>query len=164
MYNVIDVANYVVNRSIDLDAPVSNLKLQKLLYYVQAAKLVELGEAMFSSEISAWRYGPVVEPVYHKFKIYANSQINNKIEDRGVDFMEDLLSNGKYDPCNVITINDQKIIDGVIVAYKHKSAMELVRKTHFEAPWKNAFENGQEYITKESIRNYYTENFGNLYG
>ncbi len=47
MYKAMDIAQYVVNYSIEKDNPVSNLKLQKLLYYIQDAFLVEKGEPCF---------------------------------------------------------------------------------------------------------------------
>ena len=43
-YSVIDISTYIIGYSNKIDSPVSNLKLQKLLYYSQAAMLVETGE------------------------------------------------------------------------------------------------------------------------
>lgn len=158
IYNAIDVANYMVNKSIDMNAPISNLKLQKLLYYVQASKLVETGTAMFEDKISVWRYGPVVESVYHKFKIYANLEIDERVTNRGVDFLEDLLTTTKYDPFDYISSDDQKIIDVVLLAYQEWNAMALVRKTHSELPWKNAYDNNDRYISLQEIEQFYKKN------
>lgn len=47
-YSAIDVSTYIINYSCDINSPVSNLKLQKLLYYVQAALLVETGKNVLS--------------------------------------------------------------------------------------------------------------------
>lgn len=163
MYNAIDVANYIINKSIDINAPVSNLKLQKLLYYVQAAKLVKDGVPMFEDDISAWKYGPVVESVYHRFKIYANTQINEKVVCRGIDFLSDFLSNDEYDPCEFISTEDCIIIDKIIEAYKDHTAMQLVRKTHNEAPWKDAREKNEAYISTGAIKAYYKADESMLY-
>ncbi len=46
-YNVIDISSYIIEYSNEIGSPVSNLKLQKLLYYSQAAMLVELGQKCF---------------------------------------------------------------------------------------------------------------------
>ena len=64
MYKAISVAKYIINYSNSIDSPISNLKLQKLLYYVQAAFLVEEGKKCFCDEIVAWAFGPVVPDVY----------------------------------------------------------------------------------------------------
>lgn len=61
-YNVIDVSSYIINYSNQINHPINNLKLQKLLYYVQAATLVETGRKCFNSKIIAWQFGPVVSP------------------------------------------------------------------------------------------------------
>lgn len=163
MYKAMDVANYIINKSIDLEKPVSNLKLQKLLYYVQATSLVNGDErGMFEEDISAWKYGPVVEDVYHKFKMYANMPIRNKSTVRGVDVLEDLFSEKKYDPYDVILEKDKELIDRVIFSYIDYSALDMVRKTHTEQPWKESFEKGQHCISKKLIRNYYLLNPGQI--
>lgn len=165
MYNAIDVANYIVNKSIDLGSPVSNLKLQKLLYYVQAAKMVEDNslDGMFTDKICAWKYGPVVESVYHNFKIYANMPIKGKIKVRGVDLLEDLLAEEEYDPSSIIKLEDQTKINEVIEAYLTVNAMDLVRKTHAEDPWKDAYQAKQAHIENEAIKNYYQAHEEKLY-
>lgn len=163
MYNAIDVASYIVNRSIDLNAPVSNLKLQKLLYYVQAAKLVKSGERMFKEDICAWKYGPVVESVYHRFKMYANAQINEKITNMSWILMRGFTRDDTYDPCDVIMLEDQKIINEILRAHQGHDAMHLVRKTHEEIPWRDAINNNKPYISSNVIKEYYTEHEEKLY-
>ncbi len=50
---------------------ISNLKLQKLCYFAQAASLVFLDERLFDDEIEAWAHGPVVRNLYKRFKKYS---------------------------------------------------------------------------------------------
>ena len=78
-YRAIDIAKIIVNDAIDIGHPITNLKLQKLLYYVQAAFLVEYNTPCFDDDIVAWKYGPVVERVYNDFRIYGSNIINNRI-------------------------------------------------------------------------------------
>ena len=66
MYAAVDIANYVVNYVKDHGEHISNLKLQKILYYIQAAFLCEKGKGCFSDPIMCWRHGPVVQSVYNK--------------------------------------------------------------------------------------------------
>jgi uncharacterized phage-associated protein len=47
---------------------ISNLKLQKLLYYAQGVHLALHDVALFPEEIQAWMHGPVVPEVYQKYK------------------------------------------------------------------------------------------------
>lgn len=54
-YNVIDIAKYVINKSIEMEAPpISNLKLQKILYFIQGEFLSVLRKPAFLEEIQAW--------------------------------------------------------------------------------------------------------------
>lgn len=46
---------------------ISNLKVQKMLYYVQGYHLALYDDRFFNEEIMAWQYGPVVPDVYHYF-------------------------------------------------------------------------------------------------
>ena len=64
-YPVLAVANKILayGASATNGELVSNLKLQKLLYYVQGFHLAVFGEPLFEEEIEAWMYGPVVPSV-----------------------------------------------------------------------------------------------------
>src|SRR5579864_2329863 len=53
----------------------SNLKLQKLLYYAQGHHMAAHGRPLFTEPIQAWSHGPVVPEVYHQFKAFGSSSI-----------------------------------------------------------------------------------------
>ncbi len=63
-----DIARWFIAWAENVDAEVSNLKLQKLLYYAQGHRLGATGEPLFSDPIQAWAHGPVVAEVYHAYK------------------------------------------------------------------------------------------------
>lgn len=75
MYNALDVARYIIDYEATQGRTVSNLRLQKLLYFVQCVFLGILGRACFSDEIEAWDYGPVVPKVYRAYKEYGSTVI-----------------------------------------------------------------------------------------
>ena len=69
-YKVLDIANKLLlraknNESGDL---MSNMKLQKMLYYQQGFHLAYFGTPLFDEDIEAWMYGPVVPSVYSHYK------------------------------------------------------------------------------------------------
>ena len=64
MYRALDVAKYVIERCNKMGYPISNLKLQKILYFIQAEFLVAFDEQCFQEDIEAWNFGPVVPEVY----------------------------------------------------------------------------------------------------
>src|SRR5262245_32067863 len=55
--------------------PISNLRLQKLLYYAQGWSLAQRGVALFPDKIEAWALGPVVPNVYHPLKSFGAGAI-----------------------------------------------------------------------------------------
>lgn len=63
----IDIARYVITVSLDDGYPVSNLKLQKMLYFIQGVMLVKYKKKAFDEDLVAWQYGPVVKSVYLNF-------------------------------------------------------------------------------------------------
>ena len=71
-----DVAKYFLSL-IDEDAgdTISNLKLQKLVYYAQGFHLALFDRPLFNEEVKAWMHGPVVPDLYHEYKIYGSNAI-----------------------------------------------------------------------------------------
>lgn len=76
MYNVIEVAKYVISYCMSMGTPVSNLQLQKILYYLQVYFL-RRGFSLFEADFYAWQHGPVVPEVYYMFSGYGASSIQN---------------------------------------------------------------------------------------
>ena len=60
MYDVQDVAEYVITYSEVKDYGISNLKLQKILYLIQAYSLIHTKKPCFSEDIEAWDFWPVI--------------------------------------------------------------------------------------------------------
>lgn len=115
---------------------VSNLKLQKLLYYCQASSIQLNNELLFvDAEFEAWQYGPVVPEIYKEYNTYGNKPIRVDLTDH---ISQELLE----------TLSEQEI-EAILFAWKaysHKTAGELVELSHSEAPWYNAWSNGRRNI------------------
>ncbi|NJL77114.1 MAG: DUF4065 domain-containing protein [Saprospiraceae bacterium] len=76
MFTARQIAEYVLTLSNpEIGELTSNLKLQKLLYYVQGVHLAAFDSSLFEEEIVAWNYGPVVESVYQDFKVFNSGAI-----------------------------------------------------------------------------------------
>lgn len=168
-YDVYDVSNYIVNYSIDQNKPVTPLKLQKLLYYVQAEFLVKVSRPAFAAEISSWAYGPVVESEYHRFKVYASREITTKIDVKNPDFrlilVDPKLGGPEFkSPEEVLSADDRRRIEKVVTSYFDYSAMAMVSKTHNETPWLEARKSPQEVIEQEEIKKYYSGHKNLIYG
>lgn len=161
-YDVLEVSRHIINYSNRMGYGVSNLKLQKLLYFVQAYFLAftKSGAPCFKEKIEAWDFGPVVPKVYHEFKIYGGCNI--PVIDNYFDFKEDgnpFLFEKKEFVDNKISKYDKKIIDDIVDQMAEYSATTLVNITHNQSPWCDAYKpyiNNE--ITLNSIQNYFNTN------
>lgn len=143
VYNVLDVARYIIERCNSHNRAISNLKLQKILYFVQAEFLVTKDEPCFNEEIQAWDFGPVVPTVYHRYKAY------------GAGNIPVVKSTIKKTP---ISASDQSLIDGIVDECSKYSASTLVDITHRQTPWKEAYKEGfSKKIDNASIKKFFKE-------
>lgn len=66
MYSALNIAKYIIDKCTNDKCPISNLQLQKILYYIQR-EFLQQGAKAFSEEIEAWQFGPVVPEVYKQY-------------------------------------------------------------------------------------------------
>ena len=150
LYSALDVARYVVNYANDNDMIVSNLKLQKILYFVQLQFLINNAKRpCFDDDIEAWAFGPVVPEVYREFKRYGSLSIPPVTE-----YYD--LSNGywnleKKTYKTKIAEPDQRVINSVVNICNNHSASDLVSITHRQSPWMDAYGKKNPIISKESM-------------
>jgi uncharacterized phage-associated protein len=121
MIEAVDVAHYFLCQ-VDEDAGdlISNLKIQKLLYYAQGFHLAVCDEPLFEDTIEAWTHGPVVVDAYHCFKEYSSSAIPCPVE----------FNFGIFDT------ETSELLDEVYAVYGQFSAWKLREMTHEESPWR----------------------------
>ena len=74
-YTVMDIAEYLVTHYTSLQKPISNLKLQKLLYFVWVDYYKNTKNYLYTEELQAWPLGPVSPAVYHRFSAYGGMPI-----------------------------------------------------------------------------------------
>ncbi|MBF0507755.1 MAG: SocA family protein [Deltaproteobacteria bacterium] len=114
------VADYILCHP-DRPNDLSNLKMQKLVYYAQAWFLALYDEPLFDDRFEAWIHGPVQPELYQRFKKYKGGAI------------------AETPDCPVFP--DESVyehLDELIRVYGHLSAYELEWSVHSEDPWKNA--------------------------
>lgn len=75
MYSAINVARYIIAYEHQQNRCISNLRLQVLLYFVQAKYIASVGAPIFRSPIEALAAGPVVLEAYQKYRIFGGATI-----------------------------------------------------------------------------------------
>jgi uncharacterized phage-associated protein len=133
-----DVADYFLE-SVDEESGdnISNLKLQKLVYYAQGFHLALYGSPLFQEPIEAWAHGPVVRSLYRKYKDFGAGAIPKP----------DSFDPSKFSPIV------QDLLDEVAKVYGQFSPLRLREMTHAERPWQETPENGT--IAHVSMRDYF---------
>jgi uncharacterized phage-associated protein len=110
------VANELLTRGQRDGVSIDPMKLQKLLYLEQGWHLLFLNSALFSQDIEAWKYGPVIPEIYQEFKEFRSSPITRTAE-VGPNFLR---------PSEL----DIRLIEDVWNKYKDKGAIYLSMLTH----------------------------------
>lgn len=74
------IADYLLAECRERGELLTNLKLQKLLYYADAWNLALRDRPLFEEKFKAWVHGPVLTSQYHRFKDYRWKPISEEIE------------------------------------------------------------------------------------
>ena len=130
MYKAIQIARWFVEWASAESADLSNLKLQKLLYYAQGWNLAKRGTPLFEEEIQAWSHGPVVPTVYRAFRDFGSG---------------DITLDGDFDWDSVDPETTQLLAD-VWSTYGVFGAWQLRNMTHDEPPWRDHFTSDERFI------------------
>ena len=125
MASIHDVTDYVICRLIAGGGHLNQLKLQKLLYYVQAWHLAHYGRPLFGGRFQAWVHGPVSRQVFDRFRASKMLYSPITIADVRLDFNSE----------RTIAPEDRGHIDAVLEVYAPLTGDQLETLTHNEDPW-----------------------------
>ncbi|MCC8399739.1 MAG: DUF4065 domain-containing protein [Rickettsia endosymbiont of Platyusa sonomae] len=135
-----DVANYFLVL-VDREAgdTITQLKLQKLIYFAQGISLALLDKPLFNEEIEAWEHGPVARNLLRTFGNFKDSAIPAPGE---IDF--DL-----YDR------EEKALIYKVYAVYGEHTASYLRQLTHKHSIWRNSMATDNKIISKKKMSEFF---------
>lgn len=132
--HVLNVANLFLRLGERDGVSISNMKLQKLLYFAQGHCLGSFNRPLVDEAPEAWQYGPVFPSVYHAFKQYG-SQTITQLAAQYSPFDQELHP---Y-PAEVAA-EDMPLVEAVWNAYKDRSPIQLSEMSHAPGgPWDTVF-------------------------
>ncbi len=140
-YPVEQIANQLLINAANSGELMTNMKLQKMLYYQQGFHLAYFDKPLFQEDIEAWMYGPVVPSMYEKYKEFGRNGIE---PDRTMDFAFEERK-------------EQALFDEVCKVYGAYSAIGLMNMTHEEMPWKTTpvGEGAEHVISKDKMQSFF---------
>ncbi len=124
MISCLDAAQYFIARAYEdgLEVDITNMKVQKLLYYAQSLHLALYDQPLFAEEIQAWRYGPVCPPAYRFYS----------------DFEAQQLPFPERKKLSHLSKEIQSVLDEVWDHFGNYHAYRLSDMSHGEFPWQKA--------------------------
>jgi uncharacterized phage-associated protein len=137
----VELSKYIVCKMKERGEEINHLKLQKLLYYVQAWHVTFTDKPIIKEEFEAWLHGPVVRKVWDYYKKYSVMIKPLKCEKYNLN----------------LTKEQEEIIEDVLNEYGDKTGYYLECLTHEEKPWREARKRGENSIIScESMKEYYS--------
>lgn len=125
----LDAAQYIISQFAEKDMIITNVRLQGILYFVQAQSLIALNEPMFDDTMEAWSVGPAISEVYRAYK-------NNNFQSVGLKKAR-------------IGNTDKFLIDFVLEQCSKYTTSELIRIICNQPPWTESYKPGQHKIVSK---------------
>jgi uncharacterized phage-associated protein len=149
MYDARTVARSIIEQATKKQIEITNLKLQKLLYIAHGTMLAAFNRPLVRSTFSAWKYGPVMESLYHDLKVF------------GADAIKD--SDFYIQGWDLIPAEDKdanQAIDAVLGHFGKRTGAALIEWSHDRnGPWYAVYEDhtkGIE-IPDDAIKSFFKE-------
>lgn len=140
------VANFLLVESRERGEVLTNLKLQKLLYYAQAWNLALRDAPLFNEDFQAWVHGPVLPSQYVRFK----------------DHQWRPLAVEATRPAYADAVTTSHLVE-IVDVFGTETAVALELMTHRERPWLEArgglaaHEPSTAIIQKETMKTFFRE-------
>ena len=142
-YDALDIAKYIIRWCDKNELRITNLQLQKILFFIQKESIRRRGYGIFSNRIEAWQYGPVIPDVFYEFAGFGAMKLV---------LYEDLFSeNSSKD--TFIDNDSKKIIENILKECIYIYPWDLVAKSHVsDGAWSNSISIAERYpITDQDI-------------
>lgn len=154
MYPASVIAYAFVKMGIDEGKFVTQMKLQKLVYFAHGLHLAIYDTPLINEEFEAWPYGPVVPTIYRSYKFYGSAPITDTNWLTTFDGEEPDLKNLKDSAFTSIE-KTWKMLKGL-------SALALSNWSHSKgSPWEKNYVSGGSDISipNDEIKEYFERNF-----
>lgn len=144
------LADYIIITCNKENKDISNLKLQKLIFYCQAYHIARYRERLIDNYFEAWKHGAVLPALYSQYSYLKYKNINKYDEDEYNDIRN---SFDEYLP---------EFLDKIINKFGNMTANEIRELNHSEKPWQEArkgykaHERCNEIISEKTMYEYYS--------
>jgi uncharacterized phage-associated protein len=154
-YDVRGVANFVLDLAESEGLALSNLSINKIVFFLHAYFLVQFGRPLVSAKVEAWNYGPVFRELYREFKSFGEQPITGRAYHISPE-------DGDRKLCTYDFSDDERsVLQQTARKYIHLSPRALVAMSHEkDGPWDQVWNhvtlaNASMSISNEIIKDWY---------
>lgn len=150
------VANFVLDFCDARGRGITNLSLQKIVYFCHVWSLIERGQPLLKHQFEAWQYGPVLQYLYREFKNFDDRSISGRATRIDPDTGKREIVPYGFDA------GTEALLSRVVDFYSRLRASDLVALSHAKGgPWDEVWNhegavNPGMKIAEESIARYYS--------
>lgn len=124
------VANYILDFCAARNRPVTNLALQKIIYFCHVWSLIEFRQPLIKQDFEAWPFGPVLQHLYREFKDFDKQPIDRRAMRIDRKTGKSVIANYEFD------LGLTELLSRVIDFYSQMRAGDLVEISHvIGGPW-----------------------------
>ena len=142
MYQIENLSKYIISKCIEDKKPISNLQLQRILYYIQLSFL-KSSQLAFSDDFEAWGFGPCIPCIYYEYFTNGMCHITNikqSFRKRKIPFLV-------FD-----TEQDRTVIDSIVEAKRSLVPWTIAREILNEtSPWAKTYAKGKYSIISKDL-------------
>lgn len=153
-YTSSEIANFFLEQG-KKDKQMTQMKLNKLVYFAQGWYLAINDAPLFDEEVQAWQHGPVIPSLYHEFKHFGAHQITPKTHSIQWNDEDGLY----YKTIRTADTETKTILNKIWSLFGKYDGWELRNLTHKEdTPWSKADKSYfHSVIKKDDIKDFYTK-------
>lgn len=142
--NILDVAKILICKFNNENKEITQLKLQKLLYFIEAYYMASYDKnRLYKEDFNAWTYGPLCQKVYTEYKCYMDLPIYEFSDN--LPKLDDTITNS---------------IDDVYDIFGDVNTSDLIKITHMPgSPWYKTKKNCNATISKIETKKWFKEKF-----
>ncbi|UGA43008.1 DUF4065 domain-containing protein [Bradyrhizobium quebecense] len=138
-YDVRAIANLVLQTAERLDITVTNIAINKIVYFLHAWYVAKTGKPLVTAKIEAWHYGPVFRELYTQFKRFGASKISARATRRNPLTAQEEECPSDVDP------TDWEFLRPLLIRYLGMSSSSLIELSHTpDGPWDQVYNHSGE--------------------
>ena len=147
MHSARAIANRFLEIAQEEGKQLTNMQLQKLVYFAHGWHLALTGEPLLTDAVKAWNFGPVIPPLYNSLKVYGTGLVTeqikrkNQVEGEPPVVVKEPLSD-----------YEERLLRRVWQVYGHMTGSEMSYLTHQPGtPWEASWNKEKFSVIPESL-------------